>query len=389
MKNSVLMWVGLSFFIGNPILRAEPTKFSLKRALLTAIMGTLSKANPLTPEAPSGKLILSPRQIYAPKHIQLTEVNPPDTSNGINYNGGPVLENTTLYHLYYGSWNQSQISIVEDFSKSLNKSPYYGIVKTYGDTRISSIPDSVHFNGSTSVGFTKGTLLQDTDIAELINNATTSGKLPTDTQGIYFVLTSESVTMDGLCSAFCGYHSFYYPPSGDPIKIAFIPNTATQCPRNCIENPESTPNGDPGVDGAINVYAHELMETVTDPEITAWYNPINDTAYENADLCAWKFGNSTYPAANGAWANVHLGDRDYRVQTIWLNTQGGFCGLALPSTSGSPSQSPSIATGSLIQSASQSSTPSRHSSGALDSKRVPLLVFIFLVLLPAQQLLQP
>jgi len=60
----------------------------------------------------------------------------------------------------------------------------------------------------------------------------------------------------------------------------------------------------------VSVIAHELEEATTDPDLNAWWNTRNGA--ENADTCAWTFG-SQY-IANGAYANMHLGARDFLIQ---------------------------------------------------------------------------
>ena len=82
----------------------------------------------------------------------------------------------------------------------------------------------------------------------------------------------------------------------------------------------------------VNMIAHELAETVTDPEINAWINPgpiqNGDRNGENGDLCAWTFGN-TKPLPNGSIYNVIFGTRPYLIQQLWVNARGGYCALAL------------------------------------------------------------
>src|SRR5262249_6185761 len=67
-----------------------------------------------------------------------------------------------------------------------------------------------------------------------------------------------------------------------------------------------------------SVIAHEVEETVTDPELNAWTG-------ENADMCAWTFG--TEYTSNGARANVRLGNRDFLIQRNWVNADGGRCDM--------------------------------------------------------------
>jgi hypothetical protein len=75
-----------------------------------------------------------------------------------------------------------------------------------------------------------------------------------------------------------------------------------------------------------SVISHELEETVTDPNLNAWYDSAGN---ENADKCAWNFG-PTYTAPNGQLANMHLGapapgGRDFLIQQNWVNAAGGYC----------------------------------------------------------------
>ena len=60
----------------------------------------------------------------------------------------------------------------------------------------------------------------------------------------------------------------------------------------------------------ISVIAHELEEAATDPDGKTWYAR---TGYENGDDCAWTFGTS-YQVANGSYANMKLGTRDFLIQ---------------------------------------------------------------------------
>jgi len=65
---------------------------------------------------------------------------------------------------------------------------------------------------------------------------------------------------------------------------------------------------------------------MSDPDVDAWYD---GTYYENADKCAWKWG-QTYTTATGAMANMKIGTRDYLIQQNWVNNKGGYCALSFP-----------------------------------------------------------
>ena len=125
------------------------------------------------------------------------------------------------------------------------------------------------------------------------------------------------------------------PSQGTNIKYAFIGN-ADRCPASCAAQTVG-PNNTTGADAMASVISHELEESVTDPNLNAWYDSAGN---ENADKCAWTFG-TTYTTPNGAKANMFLGGRDYLIQRNWVNASGGYCALSYSGTpdftvSGSP-----------------------------------------------------
>jgi hypothetical protein len=74
-----------------------------------------------------------------------------------------------------------------------------------------------------------------------------------------------------------------------------------------------TVNGDAPLDTMISVVAHELVETVTDPEGTTW---MDANGYENADKCVWRYGNAQL-LPTGARYNVAVGSQKYLIQDNW------------------------------------------------------------------------
>lgn len=94
--------------------------------------------------------------------------------------------------------------------------------------------------------------------------------------------------MKGFCEDFCGWHNYASSSTSSiEYKYAWIGNAATQCPSSCSYRQNI--NGDVGVDGMINIIAHEITETSSDPLLDAWYDVTGD---ENADKCAWTFGST-------------------------------------------------------------------------------------------------
>jgi hypothetical protein len=267
-----------------------------------------------------GKIDLSGRSLWqGRKSSQKSSSN-----NGIFYHGGPLILNTAnVYYIWYGSWNFSSDNtntILNSFGNSIGGTPYFNINTTYYDGNnthaigLVALPKTIVDTGS------YGSTLSDSDIQNIVANALANG-LPTDPNGVYFVLTSKEVTeTSGFCTQYCAWHT-HGTINGQDIKYGFIGNPA-QCPSACSVQ-SATPNGNFAADSMANLIAHELAESVTDSDLDAWYDR---RGYENADKCAWKFG-TTQTGSNGAKYNVSFGGRNWLLQQNWINAGGGYCTL--------------------------------------------------------------
>ena len=246
--------------------------------------------------------------------------------NGINYHGGPVILNTTgIYYIWYGNWSgNSAVTILTDLANSIGGSPYFNINTTYYNGSNVHVSNSVAYRGSTTDNYSHGTTLSDSAVQAVVSSAITSGALPKDTNAVYFVLTSQDVTeSSGFCTQYCGWHT-HGTISGSDIKYSFVGNAA-RCITSCAAQ-STGPNGNAGADGMASIISHELEETVTDPDLNAWYD---NRGRENADKCAWTFG-TTFTAPNGSLYNMTLGSRNYLIQRNWVNASGGFCAKQYP-----------------------------------------------------------
>jgi hypothetical protein len=292
---------------------------ALSAAIMAGCMGEISSDEDPAEEwtssdvQPTGKGFL-PRDLVTQ---DVSSEAPPQT-NGILYHGGPVMLGTTNVHfILYGNWTgNSAVTILTDFVRNLGGSPYYGINTTYSDRLDRHVSNAVAFAGSVNDNYSHGTALSDAAVRAIV--AATN---PTDTNGVYFVLTSADVNAtSGFCTQYCGWHT-HARINGRDIKYSFVGNPA-RCIRSCA--PQTTgPNGNAGADGMASILAHELEEAVTDPDLNAWADASGE---ENADKCAWTFG-TQYTAANGARANMRLGARDFLIQQNWVNARGGLCAL--------------------------------------------------------------
>jgi hypothetical protein len=246
-------------------------------------------------------------------------------TTAIKYHGGPLIRTPVVYIIWYGNWNQNNGSdnaagqqIVRDFLTYEGGSPYF-LINTSYSTGSYSITGQVIKGTETTVAYPNGSSLGDATIQTIVNNAITSGSLPYDANGVYFVLTSSDVTeSSGFCTNYCGWHTSGTPSAGH-IRYSFVGN-ANRCLSSCAEQTVS-PNGNPGVDGMISVIAHELEEATSDPDPRSGW--ADSRGQENADKCAWTFGHYQYQTANGAWANIHLGSRDFLIQRNLFHNLNG------------------------------------------------------------------
>jgi Phosphate-induced protein 1 conserved region len=264
------------------------------------------------------------------------------TGNGINYHGGPIMPGTVnVYFIWYGNWSGSgsnssnTVGLLSDLfalTGGISDSGYENINTTYGDTNfnVTGIIGLASSASSIFDNYSQGTKLSDSKVRAVVSRALTltSGKLPTDPNGVYFVLTSSDVAeTSGFCSRYCGWHT-KANLSGTDIKYSFVGNP-DRCPSAC-EMQTISPNGDSGADGMASVMAHEAEEALTDPDLNAWYD---SNGQENADKCAWKFGPplANTIIGNGAY-NQTFGSHNWLIQMNWENARGGGCDQKLGDT---------------------------------------------------------
>ena len=266
--------------------------------------------------------------------ISVHETNPIETAptkggtgalSPILPHSGVVMVAPKAYLIWYGNWNQSNASdtpagqaIVRDFLHGIGPTPYYSINTTY-----KGVTGSVTVAGETTVTASSRSRLSDSGVQNIVTNVIKSGVFgPADPDGVYFVLTSSDVAKSGFCTQYCGWHTAA-TINNTTVKYSFVGN-ANRCLNACAAQTVG-PNGNAGVDGMVSVVAHELEETNTDPNLTAWYD---SSGNENADKCAWTFGQNMTLGSNGAYYNMSFGGRNYLIQRN-LSAADNKCYVAL------------------------------------------------------------
>jgi hypothetical protein len=243
------------------------------------------------------------------------------SGNGISYHGGPLLLGTpSIHYIWYGDWSgNSATTILTSFAQNLGGSSYETVNATYYDGSNTHVSGQIADAAAANDAYSHGTSLSDADIQAIV-----AAQNPTDTDGIYMVLTSSDVDeTSGFCTQYCGWHD-HATINGLDIKYAFVGNP-DRCPSACEEQTTS-PNGNAGADGMASIIAHESEEAISDPDLNAWYDTRGN---ENADKCAWTFGTESN-ASNGSKYNIVLGGKEYLIQQNWVNANGGYCAMHFP-----------------------------------------------------------
>ena len=204
---------------------------------------------------------------------------PPVGSTGnttaLRYHSGPVINTPTIYIVWYGNWNQTNGTdtpagqqIIRDWASNIGSSDYFRINATYSQKPVSG---SAFYGGEyTYSGSITTTSLSDANILSIVSGSIGTGKLPYNSNGVYFVVTSSNVNeSSGFCTQYCGWHTAGSASSGH-VRYSFVGNAA-RCLSSCAIQ-STGPNGNAGVDGAISVLSHELEEATTDPDLNAWYD---------------------------------------------------------------------------------------------------------------------
>lgn len=236
------------------------------------------------------------------------------------WHGGHVMRGTVTVHLlFYGTWAASDIALVQYFVGNVRNSPWLNIETTYYDGVGPSSADVV-LGTTVTTGATRGLTLTSSAVWTLLRDHISAGAFPTSPNAVYMLLTSADVNQadatEAFCTHYCGWH--YYSSYGSSqlsIKYAWVGN-ANRCLSSCAAQSLTSPNGSPGVDAMLSVLAHELVEAMSDPEVSAWYD---STGKENADIVS--AGQRGAGQGGAGAAGVRNGYSDAHLRRLWIAHQ--------------------------------------------------------------------
>lgn len=247
----------------------------------------------------------------------------------LQYNGGQVQQaGTTDYVVFWeppgSTVSANYNSLLTRYFNDVGGSTLYGInTQYYQGTNQQHIVNSAHLGGTwVDTSAYPSSSLTDADIQnEAVKAITANGWTKgINSQVFVFLAKGENQCMSaGTCSftTYCAYHGFF-SNGGQTVLYASMPYAGTNLSA-CGTQGAASPNNDQDSDAEISIASHEQMETVTDPQLDAWYDV---TGAEIGDKCAYTYGPT---AADGS--DITMNGHPYIVQEEFSNAQLG-CALS-------------------------------------------------------------
>lgn len=245
----------------------------------------------------------------------------------LQYNGGPVEASGSKNYLIF--WEPTGSTVASNYNSTLQQffgdvggSSLYGVAHQYYQTAGSS---NQNIANSASVGGTwtdttayPSNSLSDAQIQNEVTKAITANNWATGVGSEFFVYLAkgENECMSrSTCSfsTFCAYHGDFTSGSST-VLYAAMPYAGTDLSGCGIQSGGGTPNG-ADTDAEISIASHELMETVTDPLLNAWFDA---SGAEIGDKCAYTYGPT---GSNGA--DITINSHPYIVQEEFDNSSLG------------------------------------------------------------------
>ncbi|HTR72575.1 MAG TPA: IPT/TIG domain-containing protein [Solirubrobacteraceae bacterium] len=304
---------------------------------------------------PGKTLGYQPLSGAAPTPIKpLLDGKPPSSGNSksgkpLLYNGGPVMTSNTNYALYWdpsgapaypAGYEQGIDRYFEDLAHDSggNQNTDSVLVQYYDEAGEHANYDS-HFGGALidtdpypANGCSAAPIcLTDQQLRTEIKKYVEANGLPAGLAHEYFLLTPPGVescfeAAGHSCSAgashaaYCAYHGYISASVGVLIYANDPYVDGIEC-----DVGEEHPNGNPSDATIGGGLSHEHSESVTDPELNAWYDAKEE---EIGDKCrtfneATEYGEALGIAPDGAKYNQAIDGDLYYYQQEWSNEAGG------------------------------------------------------------------
>lgn len=197
-------------------------------------------------------------------------------ANDIFYYGGNImLGQVTLYNIFYGDFSisssRSTVYLMNYLASHIGNSSWYNIMTAYYDFSGRYLTKNVTFGGNVSSNpYQKGGSINDSTILDTITNLILSNQLPLNDNGIYaFIFRGDIQYYSALIGSsflggWCGYH-YDFMLNGYRLKYFVIGDPSFSSSGDGCEGYTVglTVNKNLGADSMASIYAHELVETVS------------------------------------------------------------------------------------------------------------------------------
>jgi hypothetical protein len=238
----------------------------------------------------------------------------------LTFFGGPVLTQSTSYNVYINCestaaqcWGSGSLS-PGTFLRDLNQSNFIRLVNEYtGSDARGRFPVQELSTTKTFTNNGNGVpTASRNDIFQIIFSAANFTGVA-GYNAVYHVFLPQGTDMcrsptvcyspdDPANWIFCAFHgSVTFGTSGGPLHILYSVEPYQDLPGCVIEGQD--PHG--AIDATASTLSHELIETITDPDLNAWFNGL--FGMEIADICS-AFG-----------TNQRLSGHNYVLQSEYSN----------------------------------------------------------------------
>jgi hypothetical protein len=243
------------------------------------------------------KLVTAQSRVAMPSSIHGLEADIINSPFDLTYFGGATVHNATSYNVYVNCatgpakcWGTDGLTPAT-FLSDLNRSDFIRVVNQYtgsdakGRFPVAELSTTATFaQDPTGVHPPTATIL---DIFRIVFSAVQATHV-SGYKGVYHVFLPQGTDMcideftcyspdDFSTFVFCAFHgSVDFSPT---LHVLFSVEPYQNV--NGCEIPGQTPHG--VIDATASTLSHELIETITDPDLDAWFNGL--TGNEIADLC--------------------------------------------------------------------------------------------------------
>lgn len=224
----------------------------------------------------------------------------------MTWHGGRVLEAPHFFNIYWGNYwgdHPDQVTWFEDYTRAVAPSTELASQVTEYSVNGQVLGASV-FAGGAIVREESGALITDRDLEDFVYRQIQAKAVPAiDDHIVYSVFLSPGVKIKDEDKA-VGYHG---PSVYGFHKImvhfdSYVLDTASR-------------------DVAAVTYSHEMAETITDPDLDAWYD--DATGDEIGDVCQGRLGNVGTRTIQQEWSEAD--QKCMAARNVPIPPSGGIC----------------------------------------------------------------